>query len=340
MNTIAVCVAPRRPLLHTLVIAAALLALAVIGLGAYVRLSDAGLGCPDWPGCYGKLTPHHAAADIAAAQTLQPEGPVTLAKAWKEMLHRYLAGLLGALILAIALLAGVRERGGSRRLALALLVLVVVQAGLGMGTVILALRPVVVSAHLLGGMATLALLVWFATHLGQRGPASARHSYAHRAVHPRLYSRRVSVLAGFALAVLGAQIALGGWVSSHQAALACADFPTCDGSWWPAADWARAFHLTAATAPEPAARVAMHWAHRLGALAVALLVLALAWRLMFRPGYVAVSRFLVFALLAQISLGALNILASLPLAVAVAHNLGAALLLAALVRVNVRLWRG
>ncbi len=331
-------VAPRRPLLHTLVIAAALLALAVIGLGAYVRLSDAGLGCPDWPGCYGKLTPHHAAADIAAAQALQPDGPVTLAKAWKEMLHRYLAGSLGLLILAIALLAGVRERGGSRLLALALLLLVLMQVGLGMGTVTLALRPVVVSAHLLGGMATLALLVWLATRLGRPGRLLQRLSY--RPVATRSRRVRVPALAAITLAALGVQIALGGWVSSQQAALACADFPTCGGAWWPAADWARAFHLTADTAPEPAARVAMHWAHRLGALLVTLLVLALAWRLMFRPGYAGASRFLVFALLAQVSLGALNILPSLPLAVAVAHNLGAALLLAALVRVNVRLWSG
>ena len=327
-----------RSLLHSLVITAAWLCLAVIGLGAYVRLSDAGLGCPDWPGCYGQLTPHHAATDIAAAQMLQPEGPVTLVKAWKEMLHRYLAGFLGLLILAIALLAGWRERGRSRFLALSLLVLVVMQGALGMWTVTLTLQPVVVSAHLLGGMVTLALLVWLATHLVRPCRSVERIPYRNRI--------RVTRLAGFTLGMLLLQIALGGWVSSHQAALACSDFPTCGGAWWPSADWGQAFYLTTAVMPEgapdmatdAAARVAMHWAHRLGALVVALLVLALAWRLIFRPGYAAASRFLVFVMLAQVSLGIFNILASLPLAVAVAHNLGAALLLAGLVRVNVRLW--
>lgn len=325
-----------RSLLHSLVITAAWLCLAVIGLGAYVRLSDAGLGCPDWPGCYGQLTPHHAADDIAAAKRLQPEGPVSLAKAWKEMLHRYLAGFLGLLILVIALIAGWRERGWARFLGLSLLVLVVMQGALGMWTVTLSLRPAVVTAHLLGGMATLGLLLWFATHLVRPCRAVERLPYRQRL--------RVARLAASTLGMLLLQIALGGWVSSHQAALACSDFPTCGGVWWPSADWGEAFYLVSALVPdgalEPPARVAMHWAHRLGALAVALLVLVLAWRLIFRPGYAAASRFLVFVMLAQISLGIFNVLAGLPLAVAVAHNLGAALLLAVLVRVNVRLWSG
>lgn len=325
-----------RSLLHSLVITAAWLCLAVIGLGAYVRLSDAGLGCPDWPGCYGQLTPHHAAADIAAAQALQPDGPVSLVKAWKEMLHRYLAGFLGLLILVIALIAGWQERGRSRFLALSLLMLVVMQGALGMWTVTLTLEPVVVSAHLLGGMVTLALLVCLATHLVRPCRSVERIPFRNRV--------RVNRLAGFTLGMLLLQIALGGWVSSHQAALACSDFPTCGGAWWPSANWGQAFYLATAKMPdmalEPAARVAMHWAHRLGALAVALLVLVLAWRLIFRPGYAAASRFLVFVMLAQVSLGIFNVLASLPLAVAVAHNLGAALLLAALVRINVRLWSG
>ncbi len=325
-----------RSLLHSLVITAAWLCLAVIGLGAYVRLSDAGLGCPDWPGCYGQLTPHHAAADIAAAQALQPDGPVSLVKAWKEMLHRYLAGFLGLLILVIALIAGWQERGRSRFLALSLLMLGVMPGALGMWTVTLTLEPVVVSAHLLGGMVTLALLVCLATHLVRPCRSVERIPFRNRV--------RVNRLAGFTLGMLLLQIALGGWVSSHQAALACSDFPTCGGAWWPSANWGQAFYLATAKMPdmalEPAARVAMHWAHRLGALAVALLVLVLAWRLIFRPGYAAASRFLVFVMLAQVSLGIFNVLASLPLAVAVAHNLGAALLLAALVRINVRLWSG
>lgn len=330
----------RLPL--ALVLATALLTLAVIGLGAYVRLSDAGLGCPDWPGCYGAVSPHHAADAIAAAHAQQPDGPVSPAKAWKEMLHRYLASALGLAILAIAALAWRRERGQNRALALGLLGLVVFQGLLGMWTVTLALRPVIVSAHLLGGMATLALLVWLATRLESRPPIPLRVLTA-----PPTAS--LTLLAYLALAVAVLQIGLGGWVSSHHAALACSDFPTCGGAWWPAADWANAFRLDhdpnaavnseANTEPNAEARIAMHWAHRLGAVLVTLAVASLGVRLMFMPGYIALGGILLVLLLIQASLGIINVLASLPLTVAVAHNLGAALLLASLIRVNVRLRR-
>jgi cytochrome c oxidase assembly protein subunit 15 len=161
------------------IIATTLLAFIVVGLGAYVRLSDAGLGCPDWPGCYGQLTPHHAADAIAVAQAQNPDGPVTPAKAWKEMVHRYLAGLLGLAILTIAWLAW--RRGLDRLPALALLALVLVQGLLGMWTVTLALKPIIVSAHLIGGMATLSVLVWLAAYrleasscsIGWSGPRQA-----------------------------------------------------------------------------------------------------------------------------------------------------------------------
>jgi cytochrome c oxidase assembly protein subunit 15 len=323
---------PRLPLI--LVLATALLTLAVIGLGAYVRLSDAGLGCPDWPGCYGAISPHHAADAIAAAHAQQPDGPVSPAKAWKEMLHRYLASALGLAILLIAALAWRRERGLNRGLALGLLGLVILQGLLGMWTVTLALRPAIVSAHLLGGMATLALLVWLATRL------EGWPTIPLRALTPPP-AAALALLAKLALAAVLIQIGLGGWVSSHHAALACGDFPTCGGAWWPAADWVNAFRLDhdPDAAANAEARIAMHWAHRLGAVLVMLAVAVLGLRLMLMPGFVALGGNLLGLLLIQASLGIVNVLASLPLPVAVAHNLGAALLLASLVRVNVRLRR-
>lgn len=317
-----------------LVLATALLALAVVGLGAYVRLSDAGLGCPDWPGCYGQPTPHHAAEAIAAAHARDPVGPVSPAKAWKEMVHRYLASALGLAILAIAWLAWRREQGLNRGLGLGLAGLVVFQGLLGMWTVTLLLRPAVVSAHLLGGMATLALLAWLAARLA-RDPAPARAG----AGLPR-------AAAGAALALVALQVALGGWVSTNYAALACPDFPTCHGSWWPRADWQGGFQLHRELGLDAQggmlgleALTAMHWAHRLGALAATLGVGWLAWRLVGRPAWRGWGMGLLALLAAQLALGMANVLAGLPLPVAVAHNLGAALLLAGLVWVNVRMRR-
>lgn len=319
---------PRIP--FGLALATAVLALVVVGLGAYVRLSDAGLGCPDWPGCYGHLTPHHAADAIAAAHAQAPEGPVSPAKAWKEMVHRYLASALGLAIMAIAWLAWRRERGVNRAVGLGLAGLVVFQGLLGMWTVTLLLRPVVVSAHLLGGMATLALLVWLVARLG-RGQVTAMPSLP-------------KVAAGLALGLVAIQIALGGWVSTNYAALACTDFPTCHGSWWPAADWRQGFQLRRelgvdiqGQAMSLEALTAMHWAHRLGALLATVgvgwlsvcLWKQLAWR------WWGVGLLGLLAL--QVLLGLANVLAGLPLPVAVAHNLGAALLLSALVWVNVRM---
>jgi cytochrome c oxidase assembly protein subunit 15 len=320
-----------HPNLRAVVLAAACLAFVVIGLGAYVRLSDAGLGCPDWPGCYGQVTPHHAAEAIAAAQASMPDGPVTPAKAWKEMLHRYLASTLGFLIVLIGALAWGQGRGPARRLAISLVGLVVVQGLLGMWTVTRALQPTIVSLHLLGGMATLALLVWLATHFAG---GTGRHPMPTMPV----------ALAGLALCLLLLQIALGGWVSSHGAALACADFPTCGGRWWPDADWSAAFRLDsavgqAADVPGVDALVAMHWAHRLGAVLASLAVAGLAWSLWRQPAFAGAARWLVALLVGQLVLGASNVLTGLPLSVAVAHNLGAAGLLIALTWVNARLRR-
>ena len=224
---------------RSLVYATTALAFVVVAVGAFVRLSDAGLGCPDWPGCYGQVTPAHAEEEIARAVGDQgggEHGPVSLRKAWKEMAHRYLAGTLGLLIVSIAILAW-RQRGVLRQspaLPGALVGIVMLQAALGMWTVTLLLKPVVVTLHLLGGMATFALLAWLALRQHALSDGGDASSAAARRLQPW-------ALGGLAILVL--QIALGGWVSSNYAALACIDFPTCHGVWRPNMDFRHGFQL-------------------------------------------------------------------------------------------------
>lgn len=319
------------------ILAALILAFGVITLGAYVRLSDAGLGCPDWPGCYGKLTPQNASEAIDAALAARPHGPVSHAKAWKEMVHRYFAGTLGLLILVIAVLAwrGRREMRGGVALPLLLLGLVVFQALLGMWTVTRLLKPLIVSSHLLGGMATLSLLAWL--WLRERGRSG--HVYYADAGH-----LRDPALLGLALVI--AQIALGGWVSTNYAGLACPDFPVCHGAWMPPMDFEQGFTLhrrlgeTATGALLPlTALTAIHWTHRVMALLVTLYLGWLVVRLLRSPGYAGTGLAIGALLALQVSLGIGNVLFSLPLPVAVAHTAGAALLLVSLVRLNYRVRR-
>jgi cytochrome c oxidase assembly protein subunit 15 len=316
-----------------LILLAACLAFGVVALGAYVRLSDAGLGCPDWPGCYGHLVgvPDEGHEQAVAVKAF-PGKPVEAAKAWKEMVHRYFAGTLGLLILAICALSWRKAVRAERSpvLPTALLVIVTFQALLGMWTVTLLLKPMVVTSHLLGGMTTLALLVALA--LGeQRQPA------------PPL-PVGIKPLALLALLAVIAQIALGGWVSSNYAALACPDFPTCHGAWLPPADFANAFTLhrelgqTASGALlSLEALTAIHWSHRVGALVVTGVVGLLSFRLFSTPGWTAWSKGLLGLLALQLGLGTANVLLSLPLPLAVAHNLGAAALLTATLALNLRL---
>ncbi|MBV8045800.1 MAG: COX15/CtaA family protein [Paludibacterium sp.] len=294
-----------------------LLACLVVPLGAYVRLSQAGLGCPDWPGCYGALSPHQASAQIARAEAADPAGPVTAGKAWREMVHRYLASTLGGLILLMAALNA--RRGELRHASRLLLVGVVLQGLLGMWTVTQLLKPVVVSAHLLLGMtlaAGLAALAWRA-----RLPVM-------RAARP------LRVLGGALVALLLLQIVLGGWVSASHAALACQGFPTCNGAWWPPLRFDLALRLMrapAATAgdidPQGLALITIHWLHRLGALMVSLLTLALVWRGWRNTALRPALAVLALAWLGQIGLGVMNVLLALPLPLAVAHNVGALALL-------------
>jgi len=317
-----------------LALAALLLALVVVSLGAYVRLSDAGLGCPDWPGCYGQLVgvPDEA-HEIHAAEHRFGQ-PVEAPKAWKEMIHRYAAGLLGLAILALALLAWRQREQRSPWLEVLLLAVVAGQALLGMLTVTRLLKPVIVTSHLLGGMSTLALLAV----LVLRDLASPRRLPA--------LPGGLRLLAVLALSAVFMQIALGGWVSSNYAAAICADFPTCQGSWWPEMDTHHAFTLDrelGATASgallSGAALTAIHWAHRLGAALVVLLAGGFALRLLARPESRLYGQCLLAALVLQIGLGIANVLLQLPLALAVAHNTGAALLLGATLAASFRVFQ-
>ncbi len=323
---------------RALLFVATLLTLCVISLGAYVRLSDAGLGCPDWPGCYGHLIGvPDTAHEQSAAQQAFPGNPVETHKAWKEMIHLYFAGVLGLLIAAIAVLAW-KNRGAANRspwAATALLGIVSLQALLGMWTVTLQLRPLVVTAHLLGGMTTLALLVWLL--LFQHTPSARQEAIG---------TGSLRFHAALALLAVIAQIALGGWVSSNYAALICNDFPTCLGAWVPKMDFGTAFSLhrelgrTAAGDFLPGgALVAIHWSHRIGALIVVLVAGTLAVRLGRQPAWRNWGIWLGMTLLVQFGLGIANVLLFLPLSLAVAHNTGAAVLLSVLLALNLLLWR-
>lgn len=314
-----------------ILLAATLLAFIVVSLGAYVRLSDAGLGCPDWPGCYGHLIGvPDTLSEKSKATELFPKSAVEPAKAWKEMIHRYIAGTLGLLILALTVLAW-RYRIVPMITSL-LAAIVAFQAALGMWTVTLLLKPVIVTAHLLGGLTIVSLLVLLILRNDQARPLPI----------PRI----PMALAPVALLVLIVQIMLGGWVSSNYAALACTDFPLCrHDEWWPAADFAKGFSLLRELGEMAdggllpfTALTAIHLAHRTWALVVLLIVGSLAWCLMRNGAWRIQGLTLAFLLFLQVALGISTVLFSLPLPLAVAHNFCAALLLAWTVSVNARLW--
>ena len=310
-------------------LAAAAVAFVVIVLGAYVRLSHAGLGCPDWPGCYGELTWPVESHEIEQANQAFPERPVETAKAWKEMVHRYLAGILVLLVVFINYLAWKPGSGSrqSRPVAGFLLVLILFQAALGMWTVTLKLMPLVVMGHLLGGLATFSLLLWLGWRSHPVPPGHDNLSYA---------PYRTAVLAG--LLVLVAQLALGGWTSANYSALACPDFPTCQGQWWPDSNFKDGFVLWREIGVDYEggvldlpSRVAIHMAHRVGALLTFIALGSLSLALLARNQTRAGGALLGALLCAQVTLGILNVWLYLPLPNAVAHNGTGALLLASMV---------
>lgn len=312
----------------------AVLAFCVIVFGAFVRLSDAGLGCPDWPGCYGQLGAPSSPERIAAAEAAYPDVPVDTAKAWIEMGHRYIASLLGLLIVALALVAWRGHRDGLPwKTSLALLGLVVFQGMLGMWTVTLLLKPAVVTAHLLGGMTTLALL--FGLWLSQRRAP------------PNATSGALRALAVMAIAAVGAQIALGGWVSTNYAALACTEFPTChDGQWLPEMDLTEGFVLWRGIGQnyeygvlEHPARTAIHIVHRIGAVVVTLIVGIFAAALLMGSARRVMGAVLLGALALQLAIGIGIVVTHLPLGLATAHNGGAALLLLAVLAAGISVLR-
>ncbi|TWI49248.1 cytochrome c oxidase assembly protein subunit 15 [Pseudomonas duriflava] len=308
------------------------LAFVVVLLGAYTRLTHAGLGCPDWPGCYGFIYVPQTEEQLAHAMLRFPDAPVEADKGWSEMIHRYFAGGLSVLVVLLALQAIKRRRQPGQPLGLPLLLLgvLVAQALFGMWTVTLKLWPHVVTGHLLGGFITLSLLFLLSLRLSGRAPAV-----------PSSWRLRLLARAGLVLVML--QVALGGWVSSNYASVACLDLPTCNGVWWPAMDFDNGFHLSQQIGPNylgghlhSEARTAIHFTHRLGALVVGVAVALLAWQL-FRRGYSVLAGLVLALLILQVSLGMGNILLRMPLMMAVAHNGGGALLFLSLVLVNYRL---
>lgn len=310
--------------------AACALALVVIVLGAYVRLSDAGLGCPDWPGCYGKLLVPESADQTHQANIAYPERPLEHAKAWKEMAHRYVATTLGFMILIMAVITWMNTQLSNMRVFTGvLLCLVIFQGMLGMWTVTLLLKPVIVMSHLLGGLTILCLLCW--TMLRQQSSQGILISAGNKKLLPYVVT---------GIIVLFIQISLGGWTSSNYAALACPDFPTCQGVWWPKMDFSEGFILWRGLGIDyeggvlhGSARTAIHMAHRIGAIIAFITLLTIALRAI-QTGMIKLKiagSVTLMLLLLQVSLGIANIKLNLPLSVAVAHNGVAALLLLSLV---------
>ena len=323
-------------LLSRILFFALILAFVVVVLGAYTRLSDAGLGCPDWPGCYGNIgVPEQVTNDTY-------QRPLERAKAWKEMIHRYIAGTLGLVILLIFFVT-IRDRDKNKYkqsfvLPTTLLGVVIFQALLGMWTVTMLLSPVIVSAHLFGGLTTLSLLWWlYLNQLNQQSHSNTSNSN----------TRTLKIGAGIGLFLVILQIFLGAWTSSNYAALACGtSFPTCATEWWPMMDFASAFNLSHSSGTnyefgvlESPARTAIQVTHRMGALVLSIYLALLGFALLkHRGNNLKKSGITLFIVLCtQISLGIMNVVLALPLVIAVLHNVVAAILLLTLIAINHKL---
>ena len=303
-------------------------ALLVVSVGAYTRLADAGLGCPDWPGCYGFLTVPDEATEISTAEARYPEAPVEFAKAWWEMGHRYIAGALLLWVASILFVAyrAREEEDTPLKLAAVLMFVILWQAAFGAWTVTLKLWPQVVTGHLIGGFTTLSLM-WL-LFLRQGGLSDMVSALP-----------RPNWLAKIAFVAVVVQIILGGWVSSNYAALACYDFPSCDGTYTPNIDLQQGFNIFQSVGPNylgglmtNEARMAIHWVHRIGAIVVLLVVGGLVIQTVKQTAVIGYA--LLAVLVTQITLGILNVVWVLPLLNATAHNTFGALLLLVLVTIN------
>lgn len=324
---------------------ACFLALVVIVLGAYTRLSDAGLGCPDWPSCYGHIGVPQMEHEIAKANLAFPDRPLEAGKAWKEMIHRYFASTLGLVILVMAILALIDSKRRNTSaiklpllLPLLLLGLVIFQGLLGMWTVTLLLKPLVVMGHLLGGLSIISLLFWQLLRISTVFQADLKNKSS-------ILSLRAIAISALAMVVL--QISLGGWTSANYAALSCPDFPTCQNQWWPDTNFQQAFVPWQSLKSHQKdyeggvldndANVTIHMMHRVGAILTLLIIGLLFMKLRFKQPDILLQRlaWLVgLIVLLQLSLGISNVIFQLPLITAVSHNAGGVLLLLALVLVN------
>ena len=316
-----------------LVLISVILTLCVVVFGAYVRLTDAGLGCPDWPGCYGTLTVPESIESIENAQQAFPDSPVETDKAWIEMIHRYLAGILGILIFIIAFLSYKNKDEIKVPLIIPffLVGLLCFQAALGMWTVTMLLKPAIVSLHLMGGMTILGLLTFIAHRQWGSVNNTAVLDPAAR------FFIRLSLL------LLFIQILLGGWTSTNYAALACTDYPTCHGSLIPAMDFKNSFSIFRELGMTPdgqqlslEALHAIQWVHRVGAIVLTVYLVSMAYFLRSYPGIRLYKNLLLVVLATQFIIGIANLLLHLPIVLATAHNLGAALLVILLVIINSR----
>ena len=339
--------APAAQRLRVLTLVTLFLTFDLVVFGAFTRLTDSGLGCPDWPGCYGSASPLGAQVHIDAAQSAMPTGPVTHPKAWIEMIHRYLATGVGVLILTLALASWVarwsakttgsllggqratrsRERAGhiSPWWPAFTLLWVCLQGAFGALTVTMKLFPAIVTLHLLGGLVLLALLRAQAVFYAQ-AEERAKGAFRSKFMNPTTWRLLV---ASFAL--LWMQIALGGWVSTNYAVLACTDFPACQGSMWPAMDFAQGFTLWRELGASGdganlsfQALTAIHYAHRIGSYVVFAVLVVLAIALNWQATFRAESRWLAGLLALQVATGLGNVLLGWPLAAAVLHTAGAA----------------
>jgi heme a synthase len=319
-----------------LALAGACLAAVVVVLGAWVRLTDAGLGCPDWPGCYGHFHPAQAAAHLDELHAAYPSSDFDYAKALHEMIHRYFAGSLGLIIVTLLGWAIWNRKDSAQPLGpvLALLALVCLQGALGAFTVTLLLTPLIVTAHLLGGLTTLALLSWLARWPERREASTPE--------------RRLRGFAALGLCVLVAQVFLGGWTSANYAAIACPDFPTCREAWVPDMDYRDAFVLwrglptvyQGGMLPD-AARVAIHFTHRLGAIVTGTILITLGISVTLAAatrGARWTGLVLISAVVTQIVIGISTVMNGVPLPLATAHNAGAAFLAVAMAGVLRALW--